>query len=117
MARGSADETLPETRFCKWLEEKELGQFAGALDKAGFYPIRAEGRLHNDRREFRIAFDRHPQGVHWWYCWFFNMDETSYHEFREKRLAQGYTEIAHQEFVGEDGKPHHQVVWRKIEQP
>ena len=114
---GLAEESLPETRFSKWLEEKELGLFATALDKGGFYPIRAEGRLRNDKREFRIAFDRQPQGVRWWYCWFYNMDEDSYRRFREVRLGQGYAEIAHQEFVGEDGKPHHQVVWRKIEQP
>lgn len=112
-----AEEPLPEARFSKWLGETELGDFATALGKGGFYPIRAEGRLRDNRREFRIAFDRQPQGVRWWYCWFYNMDEASYLKFREVRLGQGYTEIAHQEFVGEDGQPHHQVVWRKIEQP
>jgi hypothetical protein len=115
--RSLAQAPLPEERFCQWLGEKELGQFADALGRGGFYPIHAEGRLHKGRREFRIAFDRHPQGVRWGYCWFFNMDEGSYRQWREKRLSQGYTEIAHQEFIGEDSQPHHQVVSRKIDRP
>jgi hypothetical protein len=110
-------DALPEERFCKWLSEPALGQFADALGKAGFYPIRAEGRLRATKREFRIAFDRQPSGVHWWYCWYYNMDDDFYRTLHEKRLGQGYNEISHQEFTGEDGKLHHQVVWRKIQQP
>ena len=109
-------EYTPE-RYSKWLSEPDLGEFGKWFDKAGFWPLRVEGRLKDNKEQFRVIFERMPLSGQFGYYWWFNMEEDFYQARRAELAKTGFTEVSLQKFTTDNGETRYQAIWRKIEQP
>ena len=99
--------------FSKWMNGGDAYKFVEFINKAGYYPIKVEGRRNNKINEFRFVIKNHPKGPWWWY-WYYGVTPERYERFKQKHLREGCEEIYHQSFDGVDGFETHQCVFLKL---
>ncbi len=107
----------PPERYSNWMSEPDLGQFGKWFDKAGFWPVRVEGRLKDNKEEFRVVFERQPLTGKRWYYWWFNMEEDFYRARHAELAEKGFVETSFQQFTTEKGEVRYQAIWRRIDPP
>jgi hypothetical protein len=102
-----------------WLPRAGFEQWLGAnLAKKPYYIKAAEGRLHDGVSEWRVEWTPSPEGVEWYWYWWYGSNGSEYLQHVQSLVGgPGFDQIWLQSFVDEHGIRKYQSIFLKIIHP
>lgn len=109
--------------FTPWMSLAELNAFMATFESKvpgesnywgqGHWIEAVEGRWKNGIPQYRIRYGDAPKNQGYWWYWFINQDENSFHDKVHHYADDGYVLAHYNKVVWPDGAPRFQAVWHK----